>query len=468
MSGTKKNTPHFRMEKDIPTLPNGECKKPHAEACGEHKRAKTFFIKVFGCQMSFRDSELVAGLLIKEGFQIAKTLEEADIILLNTCSVRQKAEDKVWSEIGKLKLLKDDHSLRSLGRRRKDVKDKNVPRPSEEQSDEQSSFVSRKIVGLLGCMAENYQQAAFTKSSYIDLVVGPNNIASIPGLLKDLQTGFGKALAVGKTERDTFVYNTKYIAEKSHCNVNITEGCNNFCTYCIVPYVRGRERSRDAEQIIKEIKSLVKKGVTEITLLGQNVNSYKSQVTGHMSQAKKIKNKSINPAACSLQLVSFIDLLHMVNEIKGLKSFDFVTSHPKDANLALFKTMAKLEKCKKFLHLPVQSGSDRILKQMNRGYPRTQFIKLAQAAKKIIPGLRLTTDVMVGFPTETEKDFQDTFDLMKQVEFDAAYIFKYSPRPQTKAAELEDDVPVEVKKKRNQILLDFQKKLHQVRKKSSK
>jgi tRNA-2-methylthio-N6-dimethylallyladenosine synthase len=405
---------------------------------------KKVYIKTFGCQMNTRDSELVTGLLLKSGYTLADSAEEADIILFNTCSVRKKAEDKVWSEIGKLKQQKAaGHKVTKT----QGHKSKSYPLNA-------NRYGLKPIIGLIGCMAQAWQQAAFDKAPLVDLVVGPNNISSLPGLLKDIEQGLGKAIAVGKEQRDAVVYNTEYISEKSHCNVNIMEGCNNFCTYCIVPYVRGRERSRPAEDIINEIKALIKKGVKEITLLGQNVNSYISEGRGTKDEGRK------------KQKVSFVDLLDMVNDIKYLEKFDFVTSHPKDAHESLFKKMAELEKCRKFLHLPVQSGSDRILKKMNRGYTRAHYIKLAKTAKELIPGLRITTDVMVGFPTETDKDFEDTFSLMKEIGYDAAYIFKYSPRPYTQAADLEDDVPDEVKKERNQILLKYQKQLHRKKHKS--
>jgi len=407
--------------------------------------------------MSFRDSEYVAGLLIKHGYKLVDSPEKADVILFNTCCVRQHAEDKVWSEIGKLKKIRNPKSEVP-----KKIRDSKLEIRNSNQTLEGQR--GRPIVGLIGCMAQEDQQAAFAKSPLIDLVVGPNNISSIPGLLDDLQSGFGKALAVGREQRDTIVYNTGYIAEKSHCNVNIIEGCNNFCSYCIVPYVRGREYSRPAEDIIAEIRALVKKGVKEVTLLGQNVNSYASHQTSDLRLQTKAKDKKAESKKLkSESVVNFIDLLKMVNDIKGLERFDFVTSHPKDASIELFKVMVKLPKCKKFLHLPVQSGSDRILKKMRRAYTRKHYLQLIKQARKIIPGLRLTTDVMVGFPGETDADFQDTYDLMKQVRFNSAYIFKYSPRPHTKAAELEDDVPLAVKKERNQILLQYQKELHRKR-----
>jgi tRNA-2-methylthio-N6-dimethylallyladenosine synthase len=391
--------------------------------------------------MNLRDSELVSGLLLRRGYVLAESENAADIILFNTCSVRQHAEDRVWSEIGR------------YGRRRKPQA---AGRRKKTGACSLEPAAKRPIVGLLGCMAENYQQAAFVKCPGLDLVAGPNNIDVIPRLLDDLLAGYPKALAVGSPQRDRTVYNTDYIAEKSHCNVNIMEGCNNFCTYCIVPYVRGRERSRPAEDIITELRAMTAKGVKNVTLLGQNVNSYRSYRIADGRRQIIETNRGLS----TVETVDFIELLRRVNEIEGLDKFEFVTSHPKDAGPELFKAMAELSKCGKFLHLPVQSGSDRILKAMNRGYTRKHYLELVKQARNIIPGLRLTTDLMVGFPGETEADFQDTFALMKEVKFDAAYIFKYSPRPHTQAAKLADDVPVEVKKERNQILLEYQRSLH--------
>ncbi len=408
--------------------------------------------------MNDRDSELVAGLLIKKGYKLADSIEGADIILFNTCSVRQRAEDKVWSAIGKLKKLRTtDHRPQTTVKSKK--KESINYRPL--------TIDHRPIIGLIGCMAQEWQQAVFNKTPLVDLVVGPNNISAIPGLLDDMQTSNAKGLAVGADQRDAKVYNTEYIGEISHCNVNIMEGCNNFCSYCIVPYVRGRESSRPAEDIIKEIKALVKKGVKEITLLGQNVNSYNSAsvITNDKLQMTNKKQKDVGGGlASSRNKKTFTDLLKMVNDIKGIERFDFVTSNPKDANTKLFKTMAELTKCKRFLHLPAQSGSDRILKKMGRGYTRSKYLGLIKKARQIMPDLRMTTDIMVGFPGETKKDFEDTFDLMKQVQFSAAYIFKYSPRPFTKAAKMEDDVSQNEKKRRNQILLEYQRSLHKKRK----
>ena len=227
-----------------------------------------------------------------------------------------------------------------------------------------------------------------------------------------------------------------YRENKTHAYVSIMRGCNNFCSYCIVPYVRGRERSRKVEDIVKEIENLAKMNIKNITLLGQNVNSYKDEK------------------------FNFIKLLKIINEIDGISKINFFTSHPKDANSDLFKAMRDLDKVVKHLHLPLQSGSDKILKLMRRGYTKTKYKKLILSARKIIPNLHITTDVIVGFPGETEKDFRDTLNLLKDIKFNAAYLFKYSPRPGTRASEMKDDVPEEAKKRRHKTLLDFQRKIH--------
>ncbi|MEW6171009.1 MAG: tRNA (N6-isopentenyl adenosine(37)-C2)-methylthiotransferase MiaB [Candidatus Omnitrophota bacterium] len=360
------------------------------------------FLKTYGCQMNVRDSELVCGLLQKNGYQIIQNLQKADVVLFNTCSVRQHAEDRVFSEIGKLKILKE--------------KNPNL------------------IIGVIGCMAQNHRDKIFKRASVVDLVCGPNDIDSIPLLIKKARSGHADNISANKAKREESVYNTRYNFDKNHSFVVISEGCNNFCSYCVVPFVRGRERSRDFNDVLSEIKSLVKKGIKDITLLGQNVNSYNAGV-------------------------SFIELLKKVNEIKGLISFTFFTSHPKDVTRDLFIAMHDLKKLKKLLHLPIQSGSDRILKLMNRGYSVKHYKEIVGLYRKIVPNGNISTDVIVGFPTETKRDFQKSLNLFKEIKFDAAYIFKYSPRPHTKAAQLVDDVPRIEKERRHKIILDLQREM---------
>ncbi|MDP3143433.1 MAG: MiaB/RimO family radical SAM methylthiotransferase [Candidatus Omnitrophota bacterium] len=375
--------------------------------------------------MNDRDSEALSGLLQDRGFALTDDIKKAEIILLNTCSVRQHAEDKVWSEIGSL--VKRRTKYQKIVLRPSERERAGVHRPSEH---------AKPLIGIIGCMAQNYKEGIFKRCPQVDLVVGPNDLTSIPGLLAALTKERARALAVGAMERERNLYVSNFRQDKNHALVVISEGCNNFCSFCVVPFVRGRLRSRSSEEILEEIKRTIKSGIKQITLLGQNVNSYRD----------------------SDRKIDFVRLIELISQIDGLESFDFVTSHPKDTGVKLFRSMAKLKRIKKSLHLPVQSGSNRILKLMNRGYTRQHYLKLAKEYKKIVGG-KLSSDIIVGFPTETEKDFQDTLDLVKKVRFDAAYIFKYSPRPQTKASNLNDDVMLEEKKRRHKLCLDLQRKI---------
>ncbi|TAN60219.1 tRNA (N6-isopentenyl adenosine(37)-C2)-methylthiotransferase MiaB [bacterium] len=370
------------------------------------------FIKTFGCQMNIRDAEIVKGLLIDDGFRIADDGKGSlDAVLFVTCSVRQHAEDRVWSEIGWFSKLKGKFPTGTL-----------------------------PIIGLVGCMAENYKKEAFKRMPGIDLVVGTNNIGEIPRLLRKAfeerqGAGEGRYLAVSKKERDEFVYQPAFREAKDNSFVVISEGCDNFCSYCVVPYVRGRLRHRQPENILREIRVNIDKGINSLTLIGQNVNSYECNGT------------------------DFTRLLEKVDSLEGLKEFTFFTSHPKDAARKLFTVMSALERLKKYLHLPAQSGSDRILGLMKRGYSRKQYLSLVEAYRKIVKNGALTTDIIAGFPGETEEDFEATLDLLKTVRFNGAFIFKYSPRPHTRAAKLKDDVPRDEKERRHRILLETQRKI---------
>jgi len=388
--------------------------------------------------MNVRDSEVICGLLKNEGYEFTEEANTADIVLFNTCSVRQHAEDKVWSEIGRI----------AKGAR-KIVQGES---PSGRVPD-------KKIIGVIGCMAQNYKESIFERAPNVDFVVGPSDIAKIPEIIKRLlvserrgRVPCGKSPSPGslflrkiwETDggiRPEEIYHTGFYEDKEHAYVVISEGCSNFCSYCVVPYVRGQLHNRNYKDILKEIEKAAGAGITKITLLGQNVNAYSSQLTAHSSQ------------------VDFIELLKLINDIKGLKEFSFVTSHPKDASFDLFKAMADLEKLKKYLHLPMQSGSDRILKLMNRGYTRNFYLDLVKNYRTIVKGALLTTDIIVGFPSEKEEDFQDSYDLVKEIQFNAAYIFKYSPRPQTQAENFMDDVVKEEKERRHGLILELQKKI---------
>ena len=362
----------------------------------------TVFIKTFGCQMNVRDSEVICGLLKNSGYKICGDEKQADVIILNTCSVRQHAEDRVWSQIG---------SFKKAGNK-------------------------RLIIGVVGCMAKNYAEKIFERAPDVDFVVGPQDIHKIPEILSKISKDNlfeRKVWEVDGSIRPNEIYHNSFYQEKEHAYLVISEGCSNFCSYCVVPFVRGRLRHRELKNIVKEAEDAVAGGLTRITLLGQNVNAYKDGD------------------------VNFTKLLQRLDKIAGLKQLTFFTSHPKDAHPDFFKAIRDSEKLLKSLHLPLQSGSDRILKAMNRGYSAKEYLALIDSYRKIVKGALLTSDIIVGFPGESEDDFKQTYDLVKKAEFNAAYIFKYSPRPHTEALKMADDVEKADKEKRHAKLLELQR-----------
>jgi tRNA-2-methylthio-N6-dimethylallyladenosine synthase len=374
---------------------------------------KKIFIQTYGCQMNVRDSEVVVGLLSREGYHLVDDQDKADIVIFNTCSVRQHAEDKVWSAIGNI------------------VKSRR-PKPKQKVKK------IKPLIGLIGCMAQNYKEQVFERAPEVDFAVGPSDIGKIPEILERLTRKRTPLFEVKIWETDAQtrpeeIYHTGFREDKERAYVVISEGCSNYCSYCVVPFVRGQLHNRSKIEIIREIEEALKKGISKITLLGQNVNAYKDKES------------------------DFIDLIKTVNSLNGLKEFTFLTSHPRDTRIELFRAMAECDKLKKNLHLPIQSGSDRILKSMNRGYTRKFYLDLVDNYRKIIKGGGLTTDIIVGFSGETAEDFQDTFDLVKAASFDAAYIFKYSPRPNTEALNWPDDVLKEEKERRHALILGLQK-----------
>ena len=361
---------------------------------------KKVFIKNFGCQMNIRDSEFVTGLLLEDGFKMAKSAKDADVILFNSCSVRKHAEDRLFSNIAQLRSLKE--KKRHL------------------------------VIGLMGCTAQNYKDKILERAPLVDIVCGPQDEYRLAAIIKDVAKNRCPIIATGGIGEKRPEQLTKYRDQKFKTFVSIGEGCDNFCSYCIVPYVRGRERSRDAKDIIREVRSLADRGFKEITLLGQNVNSYGRRTT------------------------EFIKLLTRLNSIDGIERIRFMTSHPKDVSIDLFKAMRDLENLCEHLHLPLQSASDRILKLMNRGYTKKEYLKLVENYKRFVPVGSITTDVIVGFPSETERDFEETFELMKDIRFDSAFTFKYSPRPPARSAKFKDNVGSDVKEARLKCLSDLQ------------
>jgi len=365
---------------------------------------KKVFIRTLGCQMNFRDSEIVKGLFIKDGYKLVDSEEEADIIIFNTCSVRQHAEDRAVNNMALLMKRFD-----------------------------------KKIFGLIGCVAQHKKDELFKRLPKLDFICGPSNIYDIPVAIKNVLSNREKINFTSNIIREDKEYSVLYREPKKQAFVNITYGCNNFCSYCIVPYVRGPLVSRPTEDILREVEDLTKQGIKFVILLGQNVNSY-------FYNSKKYKK------------VDFIKLLKFVCSIDGIEKINFTTNHPKDTKVELFKTISKLEKIERYLHLPMQSGSNRILKLMNRGYTIERYKKLVKAYRDICCG-KLSTDIIVGFPTETDKDFNMTKEAILEIKFDNAYIFKYSPRPPAESSKIKDDVPKNVKEERHKILLDLQKKI---------
>lgn len=369
---------------------------------GEVKRAHVI---TFGCQQNERDSETVLGLLSEMGYTPTDNADDADIIVINTCAIREHAEVKALSLLGRFKAQK---------KKNPDL-----------------------IVGVVGCMAAEPHRADMLKKDfhYVSFTLEPNMLHRIPELVFKKLTDGKRSFVFGEDKGDIYEDTPAVRRERHRAWVSIMYGCNNFCSYCIVPYVRGRERSRRSEDIISECRSLVASGVKEITLLGQNVNSYKSEI-------------------------SFAQLLSRIAEIEGDFIIRFMTSHPKDTSDELISVMKKYTpKIAPFFHLPLQSGSNRILKEMNRTYTRERYLEIATSLRKNIPGIALSTDVIIGFPTESDEDFVDTMDILRQVEFDNVYAFLYSPREGTRAAKMDGAVPRDVKDVRMAQLLKEQDKL---------
>ena len=365
--------------------------------------------------MNVHDSERVKDLLLNDGYCLSDGPEDADVLLFNTCSVRKNAEDRVFGVVNSLKRLRKKN-------------------PSI-------------IFGIMGCMAEAQRKSIFERMGHVDFLCGPADLDKILEIIDKIRDGARHLVYVGSHKSKSMSgFSKERNVETGY--VKIMEGCDNFCSYCIVPYVRGRERSRPSEEILSEIKQLVDKEVKKITLLGQNVNSYGKGLKEDISfpeLLRKIDMIANSPTAKSNQVRS------------GRLEIDFMTSHPKDASVGLFEAIAGLKSLSKQLHLPLQSGSNKILKRMNRGYTLEKYSKLVKDFRRIVKKGTITSDFIVGFPGETKKDFNDTLNTVKEIRFSGAYIFKYSPRPFTKASKLKDDVPTEEKERRHGLLLETQR-----------
>ena len=362
---------------------------------------KKFVLETYGCQMNTADSELVESILIDLGLEKTQDLDDADAIFLNTCAIRENAEVKVHSRLGNLHKIK-----------------KSKP---------------HLIIGVLGCMAQNLKDDLLKNKPYVDIILGPDSYRNIPKLMS-------RHLVEKKSIVDTKlskyeVYEDIFPNRGDTFNawVSIMRGCNKFCSFCIVPFTRGRERSRAVDSIVTEVKKAVDQGYVEITLLGQNVNSYKHEDK------------------------SFADLLLAVSDIPGVKRIRYTSPHPQDINVELLEVMSSRDNICNYVHFPMQSGSNEVLKRMNRTYTREHFYYMAEKIREIMPNCGLSTDIIVGFPGETDKQFRKTLDLMEKIKFNTAFTFKYSPRPYTRAEQFSDHVPEQVKKDRLDEMINLQR-----------
>ena len=379
------------------------------------ENGKKLYLESYGCAMNFSDSEVVASILTKQGFSTTQNQDEADLVLINTCSIRENAEQRVRNRLTQFNKAKRENP--------------------------------DMVIGILGCMAERLKKELLEEEKLVDLVAGPDSYRDLPNLIEEVEGG-QKAVNVLLSRDETYADISPVRLDKNGVTgfVSITRGCDNMCSFCVVPFTRGRERSRDPQTIVQECAALFNAGYREVTLLGQNVDSYR----WNMSSKRKIKDPE-QPTT------NFAELLEMVAQVHPKLRIRFSTSHPKDMTDDVLYAVAKHDNICNYIHLPVQSGNTEMLKRMNRGYSREWYMNRIEAIKRIIPNCGITTDIISGFCGETEEEHQDTLSLMREVEYDNAYMYKYSERPKTLAErKFEDNVPEEIKQKRLEEVIKLQ------------
>lgn len=405
------------IEKEIDDKRQGESLK----TTNNETSRKKMYIESYGCQMNFSDSEIVASILTNEGFSTTSNIEEANLVFVNTCSIREKAEQTVRN---RLKVYNT-------------IKKKQNP---------------EMIVGVLGCMAERLKEKFLEEEKLVDIVVGPDAYRDLPNLIKQVDDG-RKAVNVILSQEETYaeISPVRLAGNGVTAFVSITRGCDNMCTFCVVPFTRGRERSRNPESIVDECKQLLADGYKEVTLLGQNVDSYLWFGGGPKKAFKTLSNKE------QQESVNFAQLIEMVAKVSPELRIRFSTSNPQDMTDDVLRVIAKYENICNYIHLPVQSGNNRILEMMNRGYTRETYLDRIDSIKKIIPDCAISMDMISGFCTETDDEHKDTLDLMRKVKFDFGYMFKYSERPNTPAQKKwQDDIGEELKQRRLAEVIDLQ------------
>ncbi len=395
--------------------------------------SKKLYLESYGCQMNFSDSEIVASIMTGMGYVTTKDPSEADVIFLNTCSIRDNAEKRIWTRLYDFKKAKRKNP--------------------------------GLLIGVLGCMAERLKTELLERQKLVDLVVGPDAYRDLPNLMKQAKTG-QKAVNVILSQEETYaeISPVRLGPNGISAFISIMRGCDNMCSFCVVPFTRGRERSRDPESIVDEARQLFEQGYKEITLLGQNVDSYLWSGGGMKKDLPEEKVKAALthqlPDSEQNNFITFADLLEKVALISPQLRLRFSTSNPQDMHDAVLHVMARHENICKYIHLPVQSGNSRILEKMNRGYSREIYMQRIESIRKILPGCGLSTDIISGFCSESEEDHQDTLSIMEWAGYDYAYMFSYSERPGTLAGrKYEDDVPAEVKSRRLSEIIDMQKRL---------
>lgn len=402
LSHTTKTHDESRQGEALDKLPTGK------------STGRKLYIESYGCQMNFSDSEIVASILMDKGFETTKDFKDADVVFINTCSIRENAEQRVRNR------LKEFESAKAKN--------------------------PGMVVGVLGCMAERLKAKFLEEEKLVDVVVGPDAYRDLPNLIEKVDEG-GRAVNVLLSREETYadISPVRLNSNGISAFISIMRGCDNMCSFCVVPFTRGRERSRDVVSIVKEAQDLFNAGYKEVTLLGQNVDSYK--YTPAVAEGEEAK-----------PTVNFAQLLELVAQVSPELRIRFSTSHPKDITDEVLYTMAKYENICNYIHLPVQSGNSRVLELMNRTYDREWYINRVDAIRRIIPECGISTDVITGFCTETEEEHQETLSMMKYVKYDYAYMFAYSERPGTLAAKrYEDDIPEEVKKRRLTEVVDLQR-----------
>ena len=364
------------------------------------------YIETYGCQMNLADTEIVLGILQNNGYSVTKHLDDADVVLVNTCSIRENAEQRIYGRLGNFKTIKDQ---------KPDL-----------------------VVGVLGCMAERLRTDLVEKKRIVDVVVGPDEYRRLPELI-DVAFNGDKGIGVKLSKTETYDDIIPHREDGLQAWISVMRGCDKFCTFCVVPFTRGRERSRSLDSVVQEVKQLSARGFKEVTLLGQNVNSYRDEESSSGGD--------------------FADLLAACAQVDRSVRIRFTTSHPQDLSNKLLYTIAEHQNICNYIHLPVQSGSNRILELMNRTYSIEHYLQLVEKARKIIPGVSFSTDIIAGFPTETFEDHILTLDVMRGVRFDGAFMFKYSPREGTKAFRMNNDVTEETKSKRLQEIINLQQQI---------